>query len=191
MITVLVASNPVNQIPMYAYISDGQAGRIVDNKGEVAGSVAALKAMKALYDRAQVSLTGPEAFELWATAHGNLVISDPMSVGTDFSKAAAAMVNQLAAAKNLPSADRQGRLDRVRRARSDLMMDDPGAFLPADEGLDETWKPEVAEEFRTAAGEPAIPYTPEEQAERVAFLQQWLAEQVPDEADTEEAVDGQ
>jgi hypothetical protein len=191
MITALVASNPVTQIPIYAFMSDGKAGRIVDAKGEVAGSAAAIKRIKALYDRAEVPLSIAEAFALWSTAHGTLVLSDPVSAGTDFSVAATAMMNQLAAAAKAPSADRQGRLDQVRRTRDMLLMDEPAAFKPGTEGLDEEWRPAAAAEFYSAAATPPIPYTEAEQAERVAFLKQWLAAQVPDEGDAEEAVDGE
>jgi hypothetical protein len=183
MVTALVASNPLTGAPTLAFLSDGKVGRIISADGEVPGSKAALVAMHALYQQANVPLSDELAFELYGTAHGNLAISDPVQLDMEFVPAIDAMRAQLAAAIRQASPERQGRLDQVRRARERLAMDDPSACLANVEGLDEAWKPDVAAEFRAAAGAMAIPYTAEERAERVAFLQDWLSRQELDDED--------
>lgn len=182
MITALVASNPISGAPTLAHLSDGKASRIISAEGEVPGSKAALGRMRALYEQANLPLSDALAFELYGAAHGNLAISDPVQLDMEFVAAINAVRAQLAAAIRPASPDRQGRLDQVRRARDQLVMDDATACIADAEGLDEAWKPDIAAEFRTMAGAVPIPYTAEEQAERVDYLQRWLAEQ-PEEAE--------
>lgn len=183
-VTAWVASNRDTGMPHVAMISEDGAARIIDESGEVSGSAAALRNMRSLYQRARIPFTDEYAFELYATARGNMAISEPLTLDMGFPEAATAMRDQIAAARRATSAQRQGRLDQVSRARRETLMDDPTSFLPGDEGLDEAWRPEAEAEFRAAAAPPPIPYTPAEQAERVAFLQQWLAEQGPEELES-------
>lgn len=173
----VAACDPVAQVPKTACVYNDDAARIIDANGDIPGSQKALRRMHDLYRSAGFPLSHHDAFDRYATAHGDVLAGPPtLFEAEDFPSGVETVRIHLMTAPTFASPDRLGRLERIRRARIRHGMDDPDAFVDGDEvGVAEDWLPHRADRFYRAAGIQPKRFTDEEVAAKSAYLQQWLA----------------